>query len=328
MLATSTHDTKRSEDVRARLGLLSEMPSAWMLALRRWSKLNRSHRTEADGESLPSRADEYLFYQSLLGVWPHSPPAAAALKGLHERLKTYMLKAAREAKLRTSWINPDTAYEAALERFIAEALRNALFLKDLNETVARLAPLGLLVSLSQALLKAASPGVPDYYQGTELWDFSLVDPDNRRPVDYALRKQLLSRKRHTTDLLTNLADGQAKLHIIRAGLKLRKEHPELFHGGQYLPLYADGGHEEHLVAFALRNGGRTLVAAAPRLFAGLVSEQQPFPIGHAAWGSSRLALPAGRYRDVLTGGDIDASGGSLSVAVLLGEFPVALLTSI
>jgi (1->4)-alpha-D-glucan 1-alpha-D-glucosylmutase len=328
MLATSTHDTKRSEDVRARLGLLSEMPSAWMLALRRWSKLNRSHRTEADGESLPSRADEYLFYQSLLGVWPHLPPAAAALKGLHERLKTYMLKAAREAKLRTSWINPDTGYEAALERFIAEALRNALFLKDLNETVARLAPLGLLVGLSQALLKAASPGVPDYYQGTELWDFSLVDPDNRRPVDYALRKQLLSRKRHTTDLLTNLADGQAKLHVIRAGLKLRKEHPELFHGGQYLPLYADGGHEEHLVAFALRAGGRTLVAAAPRLFAGLVSEQQPFPIGHAAWGSSRLALPAGRYRDVLTGGSIDASGGSLSVAVLLGEFPVALLTSV
>ena len=328
MLGTSTHDTKRSEDARARLGVLSEMPWSWMLTLRRWSKLTRSHRSEAGGESLPSRADEYLFYQSLLGVWPQSPPAPAALKGLHERLKAYVLKAAHEAKLRTSWINPDAEYEAALERFVDEALRNALFLKDVNETVTRLAPLGLLVGLSQALLKVASPGVPDYYQGTELWDFSLVDPDNRRPVDSALRRKLLSRKPAPADLLRNLADGQAKLHVIREGLKLRKKHPALFHGGQYVPLYANGGREENLVAFALRAEGRTLVAAAPRLFAGLVSGEEPFPMGRPVWGGARLALPAGRYRDVLTDGELDASGGSLSVAVLLGEFPVALLTGV
>ena len=328
MLGTSTHDTKRSEDVRARLGLLSELPSAWLLALRRWSKLTRSHRSEAEGESLPSRADEYHYYQSLLGIWPPSPPSSAALKSLQERLTAYMLKAVREAKVRTSWINPDADYEAALERFIAESLHNALFLKDVNETIARLAPLGYLVGLSQALLKVASPGVPDYYQGTELWDFSLVDPDNRRPVDYDLRRKLLTRQRRAEDLLRNLADGQAKLHVIREGLKLRKQHPELFHGGRYQPLYASSGREENIVAFALRGEGRSIVAAAPRLFAGLVSEQQPYPMGHAAWDSARLPVPAGRYRDVLTGGEIDASGGSVSLAVLLGEFPVALLVGI
>src|SRR6185503_7931881 len=139
----------------------------------------------------PSAGDEYLFYQSLLGIWPERPPGAPALAELRERLKAYMLKAAREAKLHTSWINPDAEYEAALERFVAEAFRSELFLKDLNAAVARLARLGMLVGLSQAAIKVASPGVPDYYQGCELWDFSLVDPDNRRPVDYGTRARLL-----------------------------------------------------------------------------------------------------------------------------------------
>src|SRR3989440_875135 len=197
MLGSSTHDTKRSEDVRARLGVLSELSSTWRLWLRRWSTINRSHRT---GE-MPSRIDEYHFYQALIAVWPAEA----------ERLKAYMLKSAREAKLHTSWINPDTEYEAALERFVAESLASPLFTQELDEAMPRLAHLGMLVGLSQALVKVASPGVPDYYQGTELWDFSLVDPDNRRPVEFGVRARSLSElekeRPRPAELLATLGDG-------------------------------------------------------------------------------------------------------------------------
>src|SRR5204863_407869 len=164
--------------VSARLAVLSELSSTWRLWLRRWSTINRSHRT---GE-MPSRADEYHFYQALIAVWPADA----------ERLKAYMLKSAREAKLHTSWINPDAEYEAALERFVTESMASVLFRKELDEAMPRLVHLGLLGSLSQALVKVASPGVPDYYQGTELWDFSLVDPDNRRPVEFGSRTRFLA----------------------------------------------------------------------------------------------------------------------------------------
>jgi (1->4)-alpha-D-glucan 1-alpha-D-glucosylmutase len=279
MLASSTHDTKRSEDVRARLGVLSELAPAWRLALRRWSRMNFTK----DG---PSRGDEYLYYQTLLAIWPDKSP---------ERLKAAMLKAAREAKLRTSWINPDLEYEVALERFIDRSLKNKTFVADLDETARPLARLGERVSLSQALIKVASPGVPDYYQGTEIFDFSLVDPDNRRPVDYALRRKLL--------------DSHPKLRIIRKGLELRRQYPALFHGGAYVPL--DGG--EHIVAFALRAGGRTMIAVAPRLFANI-----------DGWGDAEIRLPAGfpaEFENVLTGKRVHG----LPVGKLLSDFPVALL---
>ncbi len=309
MLATSTHDTKRSEDARARLGVLSELPSTWRLLLRRWSLLNRSRRTEADGESLPSRADEYHYYQALVAIWP-----GRSAGDLAERLKTYMLKAAREAKVRTSWINPDADYEAALERFVAESLKNEVFLKDLAEVMPRLVRLGMLVGLSQALLKVASPGVPDYYQGCELWDFSLVDPDNRRPVDFALRKKLLKNPTHS------LEDGSAKLHVIRRGLAVRKALHSLFiGGGAYTPLYADGGREENVVAFALSGEGKSVVAIAPRLFAHLMQD------AGVDWGESRIKLPEGSYDEVMTGRKIE--GGSQRLADLLRDFPVALLTA-
>jgi (1->4)-alpha-D-glucan 1-alpha-D-glucosylmutase len=325
MIGTSTHDTKRSEDVRARLGALSELGSAWRLLLARWHRLNRSRRTEAESESLPSRGDEYHYYQAVLGIWPSEPPGAERLLSLKERLKAYMLKAAREAKLRTSWINPDAEYEAALERFVVQSLESPAFLKEVNEAVARLARLGMLVSLSQALIKVASPGVPDYYQGTELFDFSLVDPDNRRPVDYALRKKYADEElRDTSSLLANLPDGRAKLHIIRHGLALRRTHPMLFHGGSYGALYADAGREENLCAFILRHGRHAAVAVAPRLFAHLI-ERHGAQIGERVWGASKLALPAGRYRNVLTGDELD--GGDVPLARLLAAFPVALLVA-
>jgi len=323
MLASSTHDTKRSEDARARIGVLSEMSSAWRLQLRRWHLANRSRRTEVQGESLPTRSDEYHFYQALLGIWPSSPEK---LDSLRDRLKAYMLKAVREAKLRTSWINPDAEYEAALERFVVHSLDNPVFVKEVGEAAAQLARLGMLVGLSQALVKVASPGVPDYYQGTELWDFSLVDPDNRRPVDYALRQKLLSEESvDAGDLLRNLADGRAKLHVIRRGLALRRAHPRLFHGGRYTALHADGGREENIVAFSLTQGSTAVVAVAPRLFAGLVGEGELALLGERAWGEAQLPLPEGAYRDVLT--DEPIKGGRQPVAALLARFPVALLVA-
>src|SRR5688572_14996257 len=300
MLGTSTHDTKRSEDARARLGVLSEMSSAWRLQLRRWHVANRSRRTEVGAESWPTKADEYHYYQALLAVWPF--PFPKDISSLKERLKAYMLKAVREAKLRTSWINPDAEYEAALERFVLQSLENPVFVKEVNDAVARLAHVGMLVGLSQALVKVASPGVPDYYQGTELWDFSLVDPDNRRPVDYGLREKILEEgESDSTMLLRELSSGKAKLHVIRRGLEVRRAHPGLFHGGKYSALYAEGSREENVVAFALSHGTSTVVAVAPRLFAGLMQEGDAAPLGERAWGDAKLPLPEGAYRNVLTG---------------------------
>ncbi len=311
MLGSSTHDTKRSEDVRARLAVLSEYASGWRMALRRWSLMNRARRGMTSGE------DEYHFYQALLGVWPGSvSPELVA------RLKAYMLKAAREAKVRTSWINPDAEYEASLDAFVGYALENPLFLKDLDNTVAYVARLGLLVGLSQALVKVASPGVPDYYQGTELWDFSLVDPDNRRPVDYRLRQKLLGSP--ADGLLQNLADGRAKLHVIRKGLEARRRFPRLFHGAKYTPLYASAGREENVIAFSLADAGRRIVAVAPRLFSRLMDGDDVAPLGDKAWADSLIVLDEEVHlADALTG--TVHRGRELRLAQVLREFPVALL---
>jgi (1->4)-alpha-D-glucan 1-alpha-D-glucosylmutase len=241
-----------------------------------------------------------------------------------------MLKAVREAKVRSSWINPDTEYEAALERFVVQSLESPVFLKDLNDGVARIARLGMLVGLSQAVLKVASPGVPDYYQGTELFDFSLVDPDNRRPVDYALRRKFLNDEvRDPHVLLQTLSDGKAKLHIIRRGLAVRRAHATLFHRSGYVPIHADSGREENIAAFALRRNGTSLIAVAPRLFSRLMQEGDLAPIGERVWGDASLLLPDGLQGDlvnVLTG-ERHSAGGRLPLAQVLGRFPAALLVS-
>jgi (1->4)-alpha-D-glucan 1-alpha-D-glucosylmutase len=322
MLASSTHDTKRSEDARARLGVLSEMASSWRMMLRRWSVMNRSRRTDVNGVPAPSAGDEYLYYQSLLGIWPDKDLSDEILSSLKDRIQAYMLKAVREAKLRTSWINPDAEYEEALQRFVASSLDNPLFVKDLSDAVARIARIGLLVGLSQAVLKVASPGVPDYYQGTELYDFSLVDPDNRRPVDYEKRMGFLKNPASEKGMLENLSDGRAKLHVIAAGLQLRSELPELFHQPTYTPLYADGGREENICAFMLSLDRQRIVAVAPRLFAGLMQEGGLAPLGARAWGDARIPIPEGRYVDALTGKRHETG---FRVADLLSSFPVALL---
>ena len=323
MIGTSTHDTKRSEDVRARLGVLSEMPWAWRMMLRRWSTMNRARRTEVSGRPAPSALDEYLFYQSLVGIWPLGRADAKSLK---ERIGAYMLKAAREAKLHTSWINPDEEYEGALARFIEQALDNPLFVKDVAEAARRIGRLGLLVGLSQAAVKVASPGVPDYYQGTELWDFSLVDPDNRRPVDYGLRAKMLRSISFSEDLLEDIESGQAKLHVIREGLRLRAERPEVFYRPTYTPLFADGDRADNAIAFTLSRYNQRIAVVAPRLFAGLMEEGDAAPLGEKAWGGARLPLPAGAWRNVLTGETHEIADGGIRMADLLARFPVALLT--
>jgi (1->4)-alpha-D-glucan 1-alpha-D-glucosylmutase len=278
MLATSTHDHKRSEDVRCRIDVLSEMPAAWRLLLRRWSRMNRMHRGRLDGGApAPAPADEYLLYQTLLGTLPAGGLDEAGLAPYRERMQQYALKAAREAKTHTSWISPDEAYETALAGFIGGLLGRLapnLFLDDLQAQVHTLAWYGALNSLSTTLLKFTSPGVPDIYQGHEVVSLTLVDPDNRQPVDYARHAERLAAlgaldPSDAGELAAAPHDGRAKLWITSRLLALRSERPALFRDGDYRALKTGGRHADHVVAFARRHAGATLVAVAGRLFAGL-----------------------------------------------------------
>jgi (1->4)-alpha-D-glucan 1-alpha-D-glucosylmutase len=340
MLATSTHDTKRSEDVRARIDVLSELPAEWRQAVARWTRLNARKRTLADGAAMPSRNDEYLLYQTLVGAWEEP----ADLATFRDRIAAYMEKATREAKVHTSWINPNAAYDAAMRRFVVGILdprRSSRFLADLAAFSARVAFFGRFNSLSQTLVRLTAPGVPDLYQGCELWDLSLVDPDNRRPVDFALRGRLLDDLERAAardlpglaaELLASAADGRIKLHVIRSALALRRERPALFAAGAYAPLAATGPAAEQLIAFARTHAGAAAVILAPRLTARLAGGEQRPPVGDL-WGDTWLALPHAApgdcYRDRLTGAEhrVAARDGvaGLALAELLASFPVALL---
>jgi len=344
MLASSTHDSKHSEDFRLRLNVISELPAAWKLTLRRWARWNRAKRSQGtDGATWPSRNDEYRLYQALVGAWPLQPMAAPALAAFRTRIQEYMLKAVREAKEHTSWNHPDPGYEGALARFVDSILggqgRNP-FLADLKATVDQVARPGLLSGLSLALIKTAGPGVPDLYQGHELPVFSLVDPDNRRPVDFATRRRILDRFQlldqdpatvwadQARGLLASLEDGGAKLFVTWRALNCRLRHPDLFLDGDYLPLAAEGPLAGHLCAFARRWGGELAVAVAPRLFKTLQQEGGG-EVG-AAWRGNRVEVPAaGDYVNVLTGeshgAEPDGTRYWLSLEPVLGSFPVALL---
>jgi (1->4)-alpha-D-glucan 1-alpha-D-glucosylmutase len=347
MLATSTHDNKRSEDLRCRLDVLSEMPAAWRLALRRWSRLNRGHRSRAEaGEAAarageaPSRADEYQLYQALLGAMPVQALDEVALAALRERIEAYALKSAREAKAQTSWISPNEAYEKALAAFVRGLLARVQpnpFLDDLRALAATLGWFGALNSLSLVLLKYTSPGVPDLYQGNELLDLSLVDPDNRRPVDFALRERLLGeilepaadRAALARELAQAAQDGRAKLLVTARLLELRRGLPGLFRFGGYQPLEARGARAAHVVAFARQHEGRTLVTIAGRLFARLSGEPGRLPLGFEAWGDTVVgagALAEGtRLVHALTGETVVVRGGAIALAEAFGSFPAAAL---
>jgi len=327
MVTTATHDTKRGEDARVRLALLSEMPREWGQRVTRWLRLNRAYRGQIDDEPVPHPNTEYLFYQALLGAWPPNlaPDDVGGMQDLAERLEFYMIKAVREGKEQSSWSNPDAAHEAALQRFVRNALdasRTNLFLADFHEFVGSLAPLAAISSVSQLVLKLTVPGVPDIYQGGELWDLSLVDPDNRRPVDWDARRRLLETigEDCPADPAARWNDGRAKLFVTCRLLGFRGSHPELFAEGDYQPLEVTGGSSNHLCAFIRSWGEEQLVVAVPRLLYRLYRD------GTVDWGDTGIALPPGSWRDVLTRGSLDG-GVELPVARLLADFPVAVLSS-
>ncbi len=302
MLASSTHDTKRSEDVRARLGLLSEMPEAWIAAVRRWS----AHNVRYKQRGFPDANAEYLYYQTLVGAWPLSAQRATA----------YMEKASREAKQHTNWTEANQVYDEALRRFVSKTLDDADFTDDLARFVEPLIEPGQINSLSQTLIKLTAPGVPDIYQGTELWDLSLVDPDNRRPVDFDARRRLLTEiDRFTPEAAwQERASGLPKLWLIRKTLAVRQQHSDWF-GAQsdYQPLYALGTKARHAVAFT--RGGQ-VVTVSPRLVLGIPGD----------WVDTVLPLPDGNWRNEFTGETVP--GGRCLVGNMLERFPVALLTRI
>lgn len=355
LLCSSTHDTKRSEDVRARIHVLSEIPHAWRKAVNQWARLNRRHRREVNGLPAPSRNDEYLFYQTLVGTWPLVPPVGRELRTLTDRLIAYMEKATREAKLHTSWTNPDAQYDLAVRQFVAAVLddqsRNR-FLAEFRNFHESVVDWGLFTALSATLLKLTVPGVPDIYQGQELWDFSLVDPDNRRPVDFPRQSKLLARLRKAVGrndrslapaaaaLAQTPRDPRLKLLVTWRALQFRRRHAELFRTGEYVALPVEGPKARHLCAFA-----RTCTASAdaaeivaivlvPRLIAQLTSADRGVrtaapPVGLAVWGDTRVIvdrLALGPMTNVMTGLTCLPQESCILAADALATFPVALLT--
>lgn len=346
MLASSTHDNKRSEDVRARIDVISEMPAAWRLLVRRWSRLNRQRKRVVDGETAPGRNDEYLLYQTLVGSFPDREPDEAGLAAYRDRVEAYMLKAAREAKARTSWHNVHERYEAALAGFARAILTRGagnLFLDDLAAQARHFAWYGGLNSFSMTLLKLTSPGVPDIFQGNEILDYSLVDPDNRRPVDYDVRREMLAslralsgrssehRGRALRDIQANLRDGRAKLWLVLQALALRRRDPELFARGSYAAIKASGPRAGHVVAYVRRLADRCMVVAAGRMYASLGAEPGVVPVGPDVWQDTSLdtaALPPGTVlTDAISGARLQPADSKLDLARAFQYFPGALLYS-
>ena len=347
--ASSTHDTKRSEDVRARISLLSEFPNRWRESVGRWSKWNKRYRTEVEGQPAPDRNDEYLLYQTLVGVWPLGDLDDDEHRTFCERILAYMKKAIYEAKVHTSWINPHQDYDEAVRRFVCQVLdrkENRSFLDDFLKFQREIAHYGLFNSLSQLLVKIAAPGIPDIYQGMELWDFSLVDPDNRRPVDYELRMSMLDEMKREIDcagpdrrklvgqLLDQKTDGRIKFYVTMIGLQYRRAHPLVFAEGRYVALEGQGPRSQHVCAFARVHEEKTIVAVVPRLLGGLMSETKgAAPLGADVWQDTCLLLPDDEpgieYRNLFTSHIIrpDRHDGrsTLQLQHILQDCPVALL---
>jgi (1->4)-alpha-D-glucan 1-alpha-D-glucosylmutase len=337
MLTTSTHDSKRSEDVRARLDVLSEIPLEWGERLTKWRRFNRAKRRRLDGRTVPSRHEEYLYYQTLVGSWPVAD-RAAAMPDYRARIEAYMIKALREAKVNTSWASPDTRYEELVLAFVKDTLSEASrnpFVDEVDDLARLISVPGFLNGLSQTLLKLTSPGMPDIYQGNELWDLSLVDPDNRRPVDYAHRAALLAALEEAAEnaarlpdllreLLIGIADGRAKLYTIWRALAFRAAQPVLFERGAYEPIAVQGARAEHVVAFARRHESERAVVAVGRWFATLRRPTRG-RVEPVDWGDTVLALPPGAYRNLLSERRIVVDDGGMRAAELFTDFPVALL---
>jgi (1->4)-alpha-D-glucan 1-alpha-D-glucosylmutase len=343
LTATSTHDTKRAEDVRTRINVLSEFPERWRKTLALWTKTNRVLKEIVEGQEVPDPNEEILLYQTMLGAWPLENDKIPEFR---KRLEAYMLKAAREARVHTDWIRPNHVHERALRRFVKVATRQSddnAFLPDFLRLFNEVAYYGAITSLGLVLLKITIPGVPDFYQGSELWDFRLVDPDNRGPVDFEKRARLLAglkqreqqigRLELTQDLLNHWQDGRIKLFVTSRALNFRREHESLFLEGAYHPLRALGPGKENVFAFMRQKGNAWTLVAVPRLVTELSAVGRP-PTGERAWADSTLVLPRGapdEWGNVLTGESLKACtvqrGRSLRLADAFSKFPVGLLTA-
>ena len=345
MLATSTHDTKRSEDVRSRINVLSEIPLLWRRKVRRWRDMNAARKRSINGMEAPSRNDEYLLYQTLVGAWPLETDLPC--EHFCRRIQDYMLKAAREAKEKTSWANQNVQYEGALVDFVAAVLSgfdSGEFLADFLPFQRRVAQFGMLNSLSQTLLKLTLPGVPDLYQGSELWDFSLVDPDNRKSVDYEKRKSMLHQlqgrssacpdetQAQLLELTQNMNDGRIKLYLTWKTLRVRNENPGLFDKGKYVRLEVSGSRKEHIVAFARQHHKQAAIVVVPRMCARLMSTEDGLLVKPSLWEDTRVIVSdvhgIRSMRDVFTGETLTLDeSNSILISSLLARFPFTLLVA-
>jgi (1->4)-alpha-D-glucan 1-alpha-D-glucosylmutase len=332
MLATATHDHKRGEDVRARLAVLSEIPNEWERAVRRWLELNTPHRRIGDA-AMPSPGDEVMLYQMIIGAWP---TGQFDLREYTERLAGWQLKALREAKLATDWTAPNLEYEDAARSFLYTIMADEGFVSDASAFARRIEPAGAVNGLAQTLLKLTVPGVPDIYQGAEFWDLSMVDPDNRRPVDFTRRFAALNADATPVALAACWRDGRVKQALIRRTLALRREVPELFARGEYRPIDVSGLLAAHVVAFLRSRGDAVCIVVVPRLAARLLglpdtANETAITIPAAVWRSTTLHLPedvAGRrLRDRISDRRLGPLDTQLSLEAILAEFPVALLTA-
>jgi len=340
MLTTSTHDSKRSEDVRARINVLSEVPDVWRKHVSRWQELNSKFKREGT----PSANDEYLLYQTLVGTWPAAGTSDKVGESYIDRISEYMLKAIREAKENTSWSNTNESYESGVKQFVEAVLGDKASVAEIGSFSLKVLRSGMLNSLAQTLIKLTAPGVPDIYQGNDIWRFDLVDPDNRQPVDYAARQNTLQNvrtsqelagdqlKAYLRELLDNPEDGRVKLYTIWKALGLRRSQPELFTKADYTALHADGTLGAHIVAYTRAFGDSRATVVVPRLCARLLGEAGGLWCGEI-WQNTFLRLPfgAGKFRNLFTGELLETEqfdrGSTLAVASVLNEFPVALLVS-
>jgi (1->4)-alpha-D-glucan 1-alpha-D-glucosylmutase len=341
--ATSTHDSKRGEDVRARINVLSEIPGAWKTAVRRWRGNNRRLKSEVNGAAAPDANEEYFIYQTLVGAWPFTGLDAGALAPFRERFAAYLRKAMREAKVHTDWLSPDETYEDGVLRFVDGILdrrRSNRFLIGFESFQARVAEAAIYTSLAQLTIKITAPGVPDFYQGSELWDLNLVDPDNRRPVDYERRRRALAEIEHAgvTELLDNRADGRIKLLVMARALAARAALRDVYEKGGYLALDTAGGRRDSVFAFARCHANQAAITCVPRLIGPAVFDSMSPPIGAAFWGDTRIELPSTTqtgsrmpttFRNAFAQDPVVAersgSGLVIPASALFARFPVALL---
>jgi (1->4)-alpha-D-glucan 1-alpha-D-glucosylmutase len=330
LLTTSTHDTKRSEDVRARMVAISEMPDTWRAAVVRWRSLNRRSKQTIDEAEAPDSNEEYLYYQTLLGTWPvdsSGVPEKNATPEYVARIQAYMAKALKEAKINTSWIQPNESWDNAMREFVSKTLDTSArnrFLETFLPLAEQIARLGAVNSLAQVVLKMTVPGVPDTYQGNEIWDFSLVDPDNRRRVDYVMRREMLDSLAEAApaELLEHWPDGRIKLLVTSRLLRLRRDERELFLHGSYVPLATSGTFAESVVAFGRQHNGKSIIGVVPR-----VSSRVGFPPVGEKWQDTGIDLPddlaAASLRELFTGSALNAENGRLSVSQAMATLPFA-----